>query len=734
MKKINVLVVPSDRTGVGAFRSINPHLALEANYPEEFIVHIDYEPQLNNENWLKQFDIIHFHRTLGDYEQFQHLIDKLEKMGIITIMDLDDYWAPGQHHPAYLLIKNANLDEKIKNNLKFSKHITTTTKFFADEIKKFNKNVYILPNAIDPTEKQYTPNPEPSEKLRIGWLGGSCLSDDTEILTNEGWKLFENLSGYETVATLNPKTNVIEYHKPTNYIKKEHNGDLYVCNTDEINFAVTGNHNMYVSLENSDFSLKTMDEVYGNNLKFKKNGIWNVKDVKYFNLPGILPTPFDSTDYSEKSILMDDWLKFFGFWLSNGWLSNKNEVCLLKSKNKTDFFKVKEILEKYDFLNIIHENDETIIFSNKQLHSYLNDISKEFNVPREILNFVSSRQLSIFMEWFLKTYDDKNVIECYSKQFSDDIMEIALKTNKSAFVINNNNDYVVIFYNPETQLQPIVKKEEIKKEKYFSNVYCVEVTNHIIYVRRNGKACWVGNSHLHDLKLLDDLVGKLKTNNLLDKVQFVLCGFDLRGTHTEIDPVTKQQKVRNIHPKESVWYQYERIFTDDYRSISPEYKEFLLKFVQEEYPNVSNESYRRVWTKHISSYATNYNLFDVSLAPLEENIFNYVKSQLKAIEAGFHNKALIAQNYGPYKIDLVNAIKFGGEIDPLGNAILIDSNKNHKDWFEAIKKLINNPKLVEQLRNNLSNTIKNNYSINKVTEQRRELYLNLLKKYKPEFF
>ncbi len=410
MKKIKVLVVPSDRTGVSYYRSTNPHIALENNYPNEFHVDVDYEPQLNNDEWLKQYDIIHYHRTLGSYDQMQALLEKLKSFGIITIMDLDDYWSPGPHHPAYFLIKSANLDKMILNNIKIAENITTTTSLFAEEISKHNKNVYVLANAIDPTEKQFTPNLEPSNgRVRIGWLGGS--------------------------------------------------------------------------------------------------------------------------------------------------------------------------------------------------------------------------------------------------------------------------------------------------------------------------------SHLKDLEILRGVVGKLKSDNLIDKVQFVLCGFDIRGSHTEIDQNTGEQRTRAIKPMESVWYQYEKIFTDDYKTVSPEYKDFLMKFIpNSEFENVANEPYRRVWTKPISTYASNYNLFDISLAPLEDNIFNKVKSQLKVIEAGFHHKAIIAQDFGPYKIDLKNAIKFGGGFDLEANGILVETNKNHKDWYSAIKKLIQNPDVVKQLQDNLHDTIKNTYSINKVTEQRRELYLNLVAK------
>jgi hypothetical protein len=71
-KKIKILVVPSDRTGVSYFRSTKPHIALENNYPDEFHVDVDYEPQIDNDEWLKQYDIIHYHRTLGDYDNMEN--------------------------------------------------------------------------------------------------------------------------------------------------------------------------------------------------------------------------------------------------------------------------------------------------------------------------------------------------------------------------------------------------------------------------------------------------------------------------------------------------------------------------------------------------------------------------------------------------------------------------------------------------------------------------------------
>jgi hypothetical protein len=151
---------------------------------------------------------------------------------------------------------------------------------------------------------------------------------------------------------------------------------------------------------------------------------------------------------------------------------------------------------------------------------------------------------------------------------------------------------------------------------------------------------WLGgSSHLHDIQLLDSGFSKLL--QLKDKVQYVLCGFDTRGTVTEINAQTGEQTKRNILPSETVWARYEEIFTQNYKIVSDGYKNHLLKYSQEEYLGDKNESYLRVWTKPVTGYAKNYSKFDISLAPIKNTMFNRMKSQLKVIEAGFYKKVLI---------------------------------------------------------------------------------------------
>jgi glycosyltransferase involved in cell wall biosynthesis len=235
---------------------------------------------------------------------------------------------------------------------------------------------------------------------------------------------------------------------------------------------------------------------------------------------------------------------------------------------------------------------------------------------------------------------------------------------------------------------------------------------------------WLGgSSHLHDLQLLDQSFSKLAQYK--NELQYVLCGFDTRGSVTEINQQTGEHKKRDILPHETVWAQYEKIFTQNHSLISEDYKKYLLKYTQEAYPNQYDESYVRVWTQPVTSYAKNYSKFDVSLAPIKNTMFNRMKSQLKVIEAGFYKKAIIASDLGPYTLDLKHCLNHGNFVD--GNAMLVDENRNHSDWAKYIKKLVENPNMVKDMGERLYETVKDTYDLNTVTKNRAEFYKSLIK-------
>lgn len=761
MSKIKILVLPSDRTGVGKFRSVDPHVFLQNLYPNEFHVDIDYNPDMNNINYWKQYQIVHIHRNIGEnYDNTPAFIKTLKGLGITVVVDIDDYWLPTKEHPIHSLIVEHKIHEKIVANLREADYVTTTTTIFADEIRKINKNVVVFPNAINPKESQFNQPNEKNDRIRIGWLGGSCLTPDTEILTENGWKYFEELNENEKVATLN-SDDIIEYHQPDAYIKEEFDGDIYTVSKNEIDFSVTGNHNMYVSLAKNltkkklNFELIQCEKLENLNFHVKKNGININNDVEYFHLPSVEQKPYDRKDYSVKKILMDDWLKIFGFWLAEGWSDKNNlsiSVCQFKDN---DYLKIiYDLLIKYNFI-AKYTNENNIRVCDRQLYTYLSQFGEanEKYIPREFLNNLSERQLRILLDWFLKGDGSEEKTGDYirrrgytvSKQLADDLMELAFKIgdaasiknrgmrtpknrlNDTRIIIPKHNAYQIVFYTKSSKhnkLTPLIKSKDILKTKYKGFVYCVNVRNNIIYVRRNGKGMWVGNSHLHDLALLGDFVSKIG-NPDDKKLQYVLCGFDIRGTITEINQQTGEQKRRDIRPEETVWTQYEKIFTNNYKIITPEYKNFLMTYKEDKFNGIENEGYVRVWTKPVTSYATNYSKFDISLAPIKNHIFNRVKSQLKVIEAGFYKKAIIASNVGAYTIDLTHSLKNGNFVN--GNALLVDENRNHSDWSKYIKKLVDNPSMIEDMGNRLYETVKDKYDLNTVSKDRASWYKTIIK-------
>lgn len=272
-----------------------------------------------------------------------------------------------------------------------------------------------------------------------------------------------------------------------------------------------------------------------------------------------------------------------------------------------------------------------------------------------------------------------------------------------------------------------VIKQHNKNVKVFPNAINPEEKQYAVAKNprtdklRVGIIC--GSSHLKDLELLSGIATQVNK----DKVQFVLCGFDTRGTRT-IYKGNGEVETRPIYPQESVWCDYEKIFTDNYRTISHEHKDFLMKYMAGVDDPFTNEPYRRMWTRHINDYATHYQNVDVLIAPLKENDFNKVKSELKEIECGFTHTAFIGQNFGAYTINLVPMIEKGGKINEEGTALLVDSSKNHKQWAKYINKLADDADMLKKLQDNLYNFVKDRYSLAEICRQRVEFYKSIVNK------
>jgi processive 1,2-diacylglycerol beta-glucosyltransferase len=120
-------------------------------------------------------------------------------------------------------------------------------------------------------------------------------------------------------------------------------------------------------------------------------------------------------------------------------------------------------------------------------------------------------------------------------------------------------------------------------------------------------------------------------------------------------------------------------------------------------------TYNRLPALNVFSYAQLFSNFDISLCLLNESEFNKCKSNLKILESGAHKCAVIASDVYPYN----------ATIKHMENGLLIN-NKDPNALYDAIRLLIKNKNLRAELGENLHTFVKDNYSIDKINESRKQ--------------
>lgn len=192
-KKIKILFYNTDGAGVNYYRTTTPATALEKYHSDEFHVEISNNIDFNDPSvidYLKSFDIIHYHRQLiGNLDVFRNIANELKQSNTKLVVDIDDYWHLPEQHPFYLLSKERQLHKPIIENLKIADYVTTTTDLFANEIckatgKKKNE-ISVLYNSIDSSiMKQFENNHKPDSdgRVRITYMAGSSHKGDVEQL------------------------------------------------------------------------------------------------------------------------------------------------------------------------------------------------------------------------------------------------------------------------------------------------------------------------------------------------------------------------------------------------------------------------------------------------------------------------------------------------------------------------------------------------------------------------
>jgi DNA-directed RNA polymerase beta subunit len=354
-----------------------------------------------------------------------------------------------------------------------------------------------------------------------------CVKEGTEVLTLDGWKLIENITINDKVATLN--NNELKYECPTHVMNyPDYEGPMYYIKNQSIDLAVTGNHRMWISKVYGrskrwlPYEFARADEIIGKFIRYKKDAEWNVNEYQ-FKIPEIITK--GGILMPEIDVNMNAWLILLGIWYAEGWASG-DEYCgsivisINKQRVKDTLFPVMDTLGiKY------YVNNEKLYTTNQQFYRYFKPLSvgapnKELPLWVFKLNKNQTRILINSMILGDGTFTKNNCELYYSSSIKliDQFQQLCLHAGWACIIskhIEAGNTVVIEGRNVtsnydilrasviKTKLNPSVNhghvtNQNIQEEQYIINekcrVYCISVPSEIFYVRRNGKAVWTGNS------------------------------------------------------------------------------------------------------------------------------------------------------------------------------------------------------------------------------------------------
>lgn len=323
--------------------------------------------------------------------------------------------------------------------------------------------------------------------LATSW---QCLSMDTEILTKEGWKTYNDMNDSDKTLTLNPYSHLLEWQSPSQRFVKKHSTRKMVCYTGRsINFCVTPDHRMYVrSVGRGKWRWTTAKQVEG-------KGSMAFPVAGYLNKTGVQIT--------------DDWLALSGWLCAEGhFRKNSCMIEIAQKKNTQGYYLIENLLRKLGIAFTynynpkwsgsfrIYKDDSRYIRTHIQNSKYL----------PSWLWYADARQFRVWLEAFIKgdgsiKSPTSYIVGQKDEKFIDNLQILAITnrigaTKSPRKTSSTGGKYSCLYLldgiTERVTEAAIVGKHYIKDAEAQS-VWCVTVPNGTIVTRHKGKVLITGN-------------------------------------------------------------------------------------------------------------------------------------------------------------------------------------------------------------------------------------------------
>jgi PBSX family phage portal protein len=355
----------------------------------------------------------------------------------------------------------------------------------------------------------------------------ACYSEDTETLTERGWRKYWQIDTDEKIATFNPRTGLIEYQKPVGGIYLyDYKGEMIRFQSQHVDILVTPEHKMWVANHNAGplrwrkVQAKDFETAVAQRFIFKCAGILkNGVAPEHKEIPGYtLDRGPNAGTIPAIQIPMDLWVEFVSAFVADGCTNSSIRQCFvrLSAKKERKIVQFREIFRKLKLLGF-NVHDEWLgadgmshfALTHKMLWIELRKVcgakANKKRLPRQFLH-LPKKLLRLCLNTLQNTdgtTDSRVGRESWaysttSKWLANQIQIIGTHLNMRVLcsVLYEETELRSRCYrlslNPRSEIQ--IYQSQITRERYNGKVYCFEVPNHLFVTRRNGKVTIQGNT------------------------------------------------------------------------------------------------------------------------------------------------------------------------------------------------------------------------------------------------
>jgi predicted phage terminase large subunit-like protein len=402
----------------------------------------------------------------------------------------------------------------------------------ANELKEHTQVIPALKNGQSPWPDKYPSQWFAEKRKKAGLIifnaQYQCHSENTEFLTEAGWKLFGQ-AGESNLATVDVRTGKLEYQKAVGSTNLPFKGDLLRINSYKLNALVTPNHRMLArqagwtrrtSPPQGPWKLVEAQEMdYSKDRALLYSGAtFDGVEKKAFFIPEGRGGRADGrggvkAHHPAKDVPMDAFVKFLGYFISEGSTSatdrggvrlGQNEGATLESM-KTCFKEMGFTPKENGAKNECHTLDVRHIGFRNWLRKEVKTHSSNARIPRFVFSF-SNKQLRILLNSLVEgdghvvknVKSDTHQYSTISKQLADDVQELAtLLCFDASLLVEKDGSYSVCI---RRSIGNGIKEEQVTPEPYVGNVVCFQVPNSTLITRLGGKVLVSGNCDTEAMK------------------------------------------------------------------------------------------------------------------------------------------------------------------------------------------------------------------------------------------